>query len=147
MIVFALGACSDGSEVTIDDGEVLPYEQIGFGQRAVSHERMEGLARTEAEWEALADLVRPREPFLPVDFSQKMVALMAVPVQSGGYAVEVEQAEVVRDTVVISYIIYTPGSDCISTMGLAEPFQAISLKQAPGAVRFERKNERYSCEL
>ncbi len=146
-MVLALGACSDGSEVTIDAGEALPYEQIGFGQRAADHVLLERLARTEAEWEALAPRVSPREPFLPVDFSQQMVALMAVPVESGGYAVEVEQAEVVRDTVVISYIVYTPGSDCISTMGLAEPFQAISLRQAAGPVRFERTRERYSCEM
>ncbi len=147
IIVVAVSACNDGSEVTIGEGEVLPYEQIGFGQKAARQELVERLARSEAEWEVIAPLVAPQEPFHPVDFSQKMVALMAVPVESGGYAVEVERAEVVRDTVVISYVVYTPGSDCISTMGLAVPFQAISLKQAPGAVRFEKKKERYSCEL
>ncbi|PIQ63276.1 MAG: hypothetical protein COV99_03590 [Bacteroidetes bacterium CG12_big_fil_rev_8_21_14_0_65_60_17] len=146
-LVVALSACDDGSEVTIDEGEVLPYEQIGFGQRAQSHEPIEELARDESEWNALAKRVRPLEPFKTVNFSQEMVALIAVPTESGGYAIEVDQAEVVRDTVVISYVVYTPGSDCISTMGLAQPFQAVSLKQAPGIVRFERRNERYSCDM
>lgn len=142
-----LAGCAPTTEDTVDTAEVLVFERLGMGHSGTVRDTVEAVARSAAEWEALQQAVQPMEPFRDVDFTQYMVALVAVPTESGGYIVEVESVEEMDGQIHISYVLNTPKSDCVTLTALAMPFQAVVVRRADGDVHFTRRIARYSCEL
>lgn len=126
--------------------EVIPFETIGIGQRGDFSEPTERMVYEEASWTALSASLRPLADFETVDFSQVMLAVIAIPVKSGGYTIEVESAELLDSVLTISYVMSEPGFDCITPPALAVPFQVIELRKTEAPVRFERRTERFRCE-
>ncbi|ARA93414.1 hypothetical protein AWN76_009780 [Rhodothermaceae bacterium RA] len=146
--VLALG-CEDPPPPPEDDpaGEVLYFEPIGFGTRARLRDTTEVVIRDSTTWAAYRDSLTATGPFRPVDFSQAVVLLAAVPAPSGGHLVEFEAVELVGDTLVAQYVLSVPGADCITAMGLTTPFQAVLARRTEAPARFVRRTEAYSCEL
>lgn len=144
--LFLVG-CAPTAEDIVETSEVLVFERLGMGHSGTVRDTVQAVARTEAEWAALQQSVRPMEPFRKVDFTQYMVALVAVPTESGGYIVEVESVEEDEGVITVSYVLNTPKSDCVTLVAEAMPFQAVVVRRAEGDVHFSRRIERYSCEL
>ncbi|GMQ81757.1 MAG: hypothetical protein BMS9Abin05_1192 [Rhodothermia bacterium] len=108
---------------------------------------MEVIVRDSDSWALVSAGVRPLAPFKSVDFTQAMVALIALPTESGGYMIEVETVESLDGIITVSYLVSEPGTDCIAPTALALPFQAVFLRREEGEVRFVRRTETYSCEM
>jgi hypothetical protein len=129
------------------ESEPLYFEPIGLGQTAMLADTTELLIRDAALWEAYQDSLRPLGAFKPVDFEQAMVLLVAVPVATGGYSVQVETVERLEDEVVARYMITVPDDDCIPMMSQATPFQAVLVRRTAGQVRFEHQTEPFHCQM
>jgi len=145
--IFMLSGCKQPVPDVIDTSEPLYFERIGMGQTGSEADTIEVLVRTEKDWDEWKTRVNPLAPFRKVDFTQAGGALIAVPVESGGYTVEVESVEKDNGIITISYLFSKPKSDCISPLATALPFQAVLIRRAEGEVRFERREERYGCDL
>jgi len=144
-VLVGLSACSR-AHVEIDDAtEPLVFETIGLGQKGFVADTLETVIRDSVLWAEMGKNLSPIAPFRTVDFSQEMVGLIAMRVESGGYAVDVETVEIVDDEIVVSYVVSEPDTDCITMMADALAFQAVTIRRADGDVRFERRNERYKC--
>jgi hypothetical protein len=131
------------TEVTLT--EALAFEPIGRGQSASIDTTTALAIRDAATWAAYQDSLRPAQPFAEVNFEQEMVVLAAVPVPTGGYSVMFETVERSEDGLTAHYILSEPGYDCMTTMGLAVPFQAIRVAQTTDTLRFEQSTEAYRC--
>jgi hypothetical protein len=147
VVAVLAGGCRRGpeAEVVVEDTEFLPFENIGIGPNGTLTDTTEVVLRTEAEWDAYRSRLHSVGPFKKVDFSQEMVALIAVPSPSGGYGVEVESVEKKGDTITVSYVIFGPDRDCIPVEGRAVPYQAVKVRRAGGTVRFVHRTETLPC--
>ncbi|HMB91382.1 MAG TPA: protease complex subunit PrcB family protein [Rhodothermales bacterium] len=130
------------TEVTLT--EALAFEPIGRGQNASLDTTMVAI-REVTMWAVYQDSLRPAQPFAEVNFEQEMVVLVAVPVPSGGYSVMVETVERGEEGLTAHYTLSEPGYDCMTTMGLAVPFQAIRVAKTTDLLRFEQSTEAYRC--
>ncbi len=148
LVVLTLG-CQRGpeAEVVVEATEVLPFENVGVGASASLTDTTEVILYTPEAWENYRARLRSVGPFKPVDFSQEMVVLVAVPVPSGGYSVEVESVEKAGDEVVVHYVLYTPDRACIPVEGTAVPYQVVKARRAEGSPRFVRRTEPFPCTL
>lgn len=150
VLTVSLSACERNRLIdTVETGsftENLPFETVGIGQRIDITDTTELLIRSESEWTVLAATMKPYKEFSAVDFDQVMLAIVAVPVESGGWAVDVESVEQIDGLIEVSYVISEPGIDCITPPALATPFQVIKMRKLDGDVRFTARNERFSCE-
>ncbi len=145
LLIPAVG-CLDGPPDTssVSVAEALAFEVIGRGQQA-RLDTSEIALRDAAAWTAYQDSLRPLQPFEPVNFSQEMVLLAAVPVPSGGYSVHFEAVEKNDDGLTAHYRLSIPADDCIATMGAGVAFEAVRLARTDGPVRFEHETEAYRC--
>ncbi len=146
LVLFSTG-CEEPAIEIEDLSESLYFETIGRGQTGDGRDVVEVVARDAESWARLSTSVRPLAPFKKVDFSQAMVALIAIPTESGGYSIEVETVESLDGVITISYLLSEPGTDCITPTALALPSQAVFFKREEGEVRFVRRTEDYSCEM
>lgn len=145
-----LAACDEGPQpapITAEDlvEEPLYFEPVGFGQRSLLEDTTRLLVRDPARWASLRDSLRPQNPFVPVDFDQAMVAVIALPVRSGGYDVTVESVLAVDSTIQIAYTLTRPGSDCITAYSPSTPFQAVLIRRAAGTPVFEQTLDTANC--
>ena len=146
-LLVAMSACSRPYVEIEEPTESLVFETIGVGQRGFVADTLETVVNDSLVWSEMSGNLSPLEPFKPVDFSQAMVGLIAMRVESGGYAIEVESVEFVEGEIVVSYVLYEPGSDCIALMADALAFQAVTIRRTEGDVRFVRRNESYKCTI
>jgi len=146
-ILPALTGCVKKAEVVIDDTEFLPFDNLGVGPTATLTDTTEILLYSPDEWDAYRSRLHSVGAFKPVDFTQEMVALIAVPEESGGYSVEVESVEQKDSVIVVSYVLLSPERDCVTPMGRAVPYQAVSVRRADGPVRFERRTATFPCTV
>jgi len=131
---------------TGDLSEALPFETLGFGQRMDVDGKTEIIVRNDAEWQAILSTMTTFEALERVDFEEAMVAIIAIPVESGGYTIEVEAVEQVDGILEVSYVISEPGIDCITPPALATPFQVVRMRRLDLEVRFSSRKELFSCE-
>lgn len=127
--------------------EAFYFESLGLGSRNTTGDTTEVVIHDAETWALYQEQFTPPFPYKPVDFSQGMVALVAVPTESGGYSVMVESVEREDSTVTIRYVINEPGQDCMTTMAEAMPFQAVVLPPIEGPFVFEHRVEPMLCEL
>ena len=66
-------------------------------------------------------------PFPEIDFSQLMVAVVAVPVPMLGVSIQVQSIERIQEDVVIYYQMGIPGDDCRGNDNATTPFQVVML--------------------
>jgi len=147
MMWFVVGACQQAEVEVTGDTEPLYFETIGWGHSGIVRDTTEVIIRTSDEWDRISSNYRPLEDFEAIDFSQVMVALIALPAESGGYSIEVESVESVEGIVTVSYLVSEPGTDCITPTALTLPFQAVLIRKAGGIVEFVRRTESFKCGM
>jgi len=148
VLVLAITGCLEPAEVdtsTAAEPEVLYFETVGIGQSGRLADTTEVVLRSADEWHVMRDSLRSVEPFRPVDFSQTMLLLAALPQSSGGYRIQFESVEAVADQIVASYVVYAPAPDCLTLMALTLPYQVVAVRRAAGRVSFRRRIELESC--
>lgn len=132
----------------IDETEAIYFELIGQGSSAAFNTVMEQVVYDDAEWDAFKLKMVPVIPFEAIDFSQLMVAFVAVPHQSGGITLQIESAEIANGELVVGYLVGIPGQDCRIIDTPSVPFQAVVLRRIEGMpVRFEHRTEAQQCTL
>lgn len=147
MVVLAGCESENAAEDPAPEMESLYFEPIGYGQRASLSDTVEVVIRDAEEWNALRDSLRPIAPFEPVDFSQVVVLVAALPQENSGYAVEFRSVDVVGSVVVAEYAVQVPGDDCLAAYAETVPFQAVLARRTDLPVRFERVEEEYRCSF
>lgn len=149
LLLLLLTGCGDPPPPPPEEpaSEVLYFEPIGFGMRAQFSDTTEVVIRDSTAWAAYQDSLTSTGTFQPVDFSQAIVLLAAVPAPTGGYTIEFDTVELVGDSLLAHYVVNVPGPDCITAMGLTTPFQVVLARRTDAPVRFVRRAEEYSCEL
>ena len=145
----ALGGCGQTSEEGEAEAEPMAFyfESLGRGQRAAFADTTEVVIRDAETWARYQDLLRPVQPFEPVDFTQAMILLAAVPTSTGGYLVEFEAVEEVGDTVTASYSLTAPGRECLALPAPSVPYEVVLARRDESPVRFERRAATYPCSL
>ena len=123
------------------------FESLGRGQRAAFADPAEAVIRDAETWARYQDLLRPVQPFEPVDFAQAMILLAAVPTSSGGYLVEFESVEALGDTITATYVLTGPGRDCLAVPAPSVPYEVVLTRPDDRPVRFERNTDTYPCSL
>ncbi len=141
------GGCQRAEVEVTDDTEPLYFETIGWGHFGIVRDTTELVIRTGDEWARVSANYRPLEDFEAVDFSQAMVALIALPAEYGGYLIEVESVESAGGVITVAYLVSEPGTDCITPTVLTLPFQAVLIRKSEGRVEFVRRTERFKCGM
>lgn len=139
-----------GCDVEIDSDEearteVLYFEPIGYGQSGTLTDTTEVIIRSEEEWETYRDSLRPVAPFKPVDFSQSVVMLVALPQTTSGHSIEIVTVEERDSVTVAEYIVSIPSDDCLTASAETVPFQAVMVRRTDLPPRFARETEEYRC--
>ncbi len=133
-------------ELTEEDlAELVPYVSLGRGVQASLDTTTTRMISEPSTWWAYTDSLRPLLPFTSVDFEMETVLLAAVDVNSGGYDLRFESVESLRDTVVATYRLFSPGTDCRPSYAPGVPFEAIRIPRTHTAVRFVRIDEAVDC--
>lgn len=136
---------SGGDEKSEPQTEMLYFEPIGYGQSGNLTDTTEIVIRTSEEWQTYRDSLNPIAPFKPVDFSQGVIFLAALPQTTSGHIIEFVTVEE-RDSVTIAeYVVNAPAEDCLTATAEAVPFQAVMVRRTDLPVRFERDTEEYRC--
>lgn len=142
-----LSGCQPQTVEEAGPDEVLYFETLGMGQNGTIRDTLEVIYRDEASLQEALTKVMPLGTIPPVDFSQVMVGLIAVPTESGGYVVEVQSVEKTGSHISVNYEFATPGQDCVTIQALSLPFQLVIIQRSEGEVSFTRTTKRYSCGL
>ena len=154
VVLFLIGCSSpDGPGVSSpapateaeDSGEYLVFDRLALGQTGAFTTRVERVYRDEDSWRGAMDSLRINVAPPPVDFTQSMVVLLALPQETGGYSIEVQTVESRAEGLVIEYELSVPADDCIPIVGAALPFQAVEVRRADGPVTFVQEKFRYEC--
>ena len=133
-------------ELTEEDlAELVPYVSLGRGVQASLDTTTTRMILEPSTWSAYTDSLRPLLPFTSVDFEMEMVLLAAVDVNSAGYDLRFESVESLRDTVVATYRLFSPGTDCRPSYAPGVPFEAIRIPRTHTSVRFVRMDEAVDC--
>lgn len=125
--------------------ELLYFEPIGYGQSGSLRDTTELVIRTMGEWETYRDSLNPIAPFKPVDFSQGVVFLAALPQTTSGHIIEFVTVEERDSVTVAEYVVNAPADDCLTATAETVPFQAVMVRRTDLPVRFERDTEEYRC--
>lgn len=136
------------SEITVDEGELLVFDTAARGQTASTRDTLEVIVRTAEEWSRVSGQFQPVNPFPDFDFTQTMLGVISIPVNTGGFSVDIESVEMVDSTLEIAYVLNVPGATCITAQALAEAWQVFTIRQTDFEdVRFTRRTEWYNCEV
>ncbi len=147
VLVCSIQGCSGTSaeEETEGRSEVLYFEPIGYGQSGTLTDTTEIVLRTEEEWKVYRDSLRPVAPFLPVDFSQGVILLAALPQTTSGHGIDFVTVEERDSVTVAEYVVNMPAEDCLTASAETVPFQAIMVRRTDLPVRFTHETEEYRC--
>lgn len=133
-------------ELTEEDlAEIIPHASLGRGLQASLDTTTTLVISDPTTWSTYTDSLRPLLPFNSVDFAIESILLAAVDVNSGGYDLRFELIESLRDTVVATYRLFSPGEDCRLSYAPGVPFEAIRIPQTQKSVRFVRIDEAVGC--
>lgn len=146
-LLISMAACSDEDVEEPDSTELLYFEPIGYGQSGTLSDTTESVFRSEVEWRSYRDSLRPIAPFEPVDFSQSIVLLAALPQTTSGHSIDFVTVEIRDSVAVAEYVVGVPSDDCLTASAQTVPFQAIMVRQTDKPVRFTRDTEEYRCTL
>ena len=133
-------------ELTDEDlAELVPFSSLGRGLQASLDTTTVRVIAESDSWQTHTDSLRPLLPFASVDFEAEIVLLAAVAVHAGGYDLRFELVESLRDTVVATYRLFSPGADCRPSFAPGIPFEAIRIPRSRDPVRFVQINEELDC--
>ncbi len=146
-MLFSLTACQEAMDATDGPDEVLAFDPIAMGHGGSVRDTIEVVLRSQAALDEALEKVTPLGDIPEVDFEQYMVALIAIPTESGGYIVEVQSVERTGEEIMINYVFNVPAQDCITLQALSLPHQIVKIRRAEGNVTFEQERKRYLCGM
>jgi hypothetical protein len=102
-------------------------------------------AALDAAWHTLF-LGVAGSPIPTVDFTQKMVVLLALgPRETGGYAIHFDSIGVQAGLPIVSYTVNTPGLNCVSVQFLTSPVDVVLVPRVDGQTRFDARTILQEC--
>lgn len=125
--------------------ELVPYLSLGRGLQASLDTTTTRIIEDSATWAAYADSLQPLLPFTNVNFELEIVLLAGVSVNSGGYDLRFELVENLRDTVIATYRLFSPGTDCRPSYAFGVPFEAVRIPKTDRPIRFVQVDEPVDC--
>lgn len=142
MLALVLGACAHNGEASdMKQPEVLAegsYSGIAHSEQRVIRDR--------GEWERLWSRHASGETPPEVDFDRHMVvAAFAGEFRTGGYSIGVEKLERGDDGLIVHVVLQQPGSQCMTTQALTQPFQIARVPRVDGEVEFRVRTETRAC--
>ena len=146
-LLISLTACQESVELEDGPDEVLAFEAIALGHQGATRDTIEVILKSQTELEQVLEQVTPLGEVPEVNFQQYMVALIAIPTESGGYIVEVQSVEQTGNEVTVNYVLNVPGQDCITVQALSLPHQIVQIRRSDGNVTFVQERERYLCGM
>lgn len=145
--LLSLTACQETADVDDGPDDVLAFDPIAMGHGGSVRDTIEVVLRSQAALDEALEKVRPLGDIPEVDFQQYMVALIAIPTESGGYIVEVQSVEQTGDEITVNYVLNVPAQDCITVQALSLPHQIVQIRRSEGNVTFEQERKRYLCGM
>jgi hypothetical protein len=131
---------------------LVAFETIGAGdQSGVSGGQPQLLKLdTQAKWEEFwsrhQSVVTPQPDVPAVDFSQEMViAVVDKQESSGGFGIEITDIEDDGGRLVVRVSKQVPGSDCIVTAVITQPFHIVRTAGSDLEPELVISEEAYSC--
>ena len=146
-VLFGATGCAQVDEEEGEQSDPLYFETVGRGHTGTVQDTLEFIVRDADTWRAVQEDLRPLAEFEEVEFTQALIALIALPAESGGYTIEVESVESLNNVITVSYLVSEPGPDCITPEAEALPFLAVMIRKFEGEAEFVRRTERYKCGL
>jgi hypothetical protein len=135
----------NGEDRTATHAETVEFEPVAQGRNARFDELIETRVRDAETWTTMRESLRPVGTVENVDFSEREVLMVAMPVTSGGFDLEVERIERSGESMRVYYIIHEPGEDCMTAQVLLTPFAAVSIERTEADITFHSRTLRYSC--
>ncbi len=148
VLIVAFAGCEPSQQVELSEEDLatlVPYASLGRGLQASLDTTVTRVITDRSDWRAHMDSLQPLQPFTTVDFDIASVILAAVAVNSGGYDLRFELVESLRDTVVATYRLFAPGTDCRPSFAPGIPFEAIRVPRTLDPVRFVQVDEQLDC--
>lgn len=135
-------------DTDIEITEALYFEVIGQGASSLFADTTQIVVTDSLAWDGYQQYMKTVIPFPEIDFSQLMVALVAIPSPMLGVSIQIQSIERVNEDVIINYQMGIPGSDCRGNDNPTTPFQAVMLPQIEANnYKFESTEEEYNCTL
>jgi len=128
-----------------DLASLIPFGSVGRGMQASIDTTIAITITDPSMWSAYRDSLQSLQAFRSVDFQLETLLLAAVKVNSGGYDLRFELVESLRDTLVATYRLYIPGSDCRPSYASGIPFEVIRVPRTQHTVRFVEIIEALNC--
>lgn len=141
--------CAPVPEEEIDEGplhEALFFTSLARGTDSDLSDTLQVVLRSPQEWDGFRSALHLFEPPRRVDFGQAMVVAVAMPVDTGGYLLDIESVEYSPDSVYVTYTIYEPGGDCLNVEASVTPFHAVEVRRVDEPVRFTGRREYVFCD-
>jgi len=148
-LLLALSSCQMAEEPAVEEEpeyDVLYFAPLVKGQNSGIQDTTATVIRTEKEWNRIRAKLEYFEEPREVDFAQAMLILLAMPVDTGGHDLVVDTVEYDEDRVLVSYIVYEPGSDCLNVTADITPYSVIEVRRADTPVEFSSTREYVFCE-
>ena len=81
-----------------------------------------------------------------VNFTEKMVIGVGLGTRNtGGYDIQIKEISFKEDKISVDYVERQPGTNCIVTESLTQPYQLVSIDKSDLPVEFNSKTEIVSC--
>ncbi len=148
-LVLLAAACAPEPTDEVEDDplhEALFFTTLARGTDSALSDTLQVVLRTPQEWDAFKRDLYLFEPPRRIDFSQAMLLAVAMPVDTGGYMMEVESVEYSPDSVYVSYTVYEPGGDCLNVEAAVTPFHVVEVRRVDEPVRFVSRREYVFCD-
>lgn len=126
-------------------------DKSSFGPTDVLVQRKNYIFRDEDDYLAFWELLYGNDPGSKrpplVSFSREHVIAVVGGVQStGGYGIEITDIVDSIEDRTINITMSVPGSDCISTSVLSNPYHVVVVKKTDKILKAVEVKEEYSCE-
>ncbi len=146
-ILLCFTGCAKTPEVVEIEPVVtaLVIDNLGRGNTGSLRDTTLAAYRTLGAWEEISSQLSPLEPFPDYDTSQVMILLVAIPTNSGGFAVQIESVEATEEELIATYEFSIPGFDCLTVSALSLAFQAVKIPRSNLPIRFVQEDETFSC--
>ncbi|MCY4223650.1 MAG: hypothetical protein OXF06_02330 [Bacteroidetes bacterium] len=125
--------------------ELISFGSVGRGLQASLDTTVTAVITDSTTWMSYSDSLQPIVSFTSVNFELETLLLAAVKVNSGGYDLRFELVESLRDTLVATYRLFSPGDDCRPSYAVGIPFEVIRIPQRPDPIRFVQIDEAVDC--
>lgn len=148
LTLLATGCAPEPAEETDDEPlhESLFFTTLVRGTDSALRDTLQVVLRSPQEWDSFRRDLYVFEPPRSVDFDQAMLVAVALPVDTGGYMLDVESVEYSPDSVYISYTVYEPGGDCLNVEAAVTPFHVVEVRRVDEPVKFSGRREYVFCD-